>query len=114
VTHLLSKQCMKVLPYVIGCVVLFTIAFAVWVRSLPPPPVRVANTNPLKDFPRSGSGLTFEEALAAQTDPSRKESMKDLLNKMNAEMTEEKLNAGNGEEQEEEPENVMNLDGDEL
>jgi hypothetical protein len=114
VTHLLSKQCMKVLPYVIGCVVFLTIAFAVWVRSLPPPPVRVANTNPLKDFPRSGSGLTFEEALAAQTDPAKKESIKNLFAKVNAEMKEEKLNAGNREEQEEEPENVMNLDGDEL
>lgn len=103
---------MKALPYAIGCVVFLTIAFALWVHSLPPPPVRVAA--PLQDspIPKSGSGMTFEEALAAQTDPNRKENLQNLFANVNAEMKEEKLKAETGEE--EEPENVMNLDGDEL
>ena len=77
-------------------------------HSLPPPPIPV---DPLADMPipGSGNGMTFEEALAAQTDPARKEGMQNLFREMNAANTKA---AGSGEE--EEPENVMNLDGEEL
>ena len=101
------KQCLKALPYAIGTVVFLTLAFALWVHSLPTPPIPV---DPLADMPipGEGNGMTFEEALAAQTDPARKEGMQNLFRDINAEVKA----AGNGEE--EEPENVMNLDGEEL
>ena len=64
-------------------------------------------------IPGSGGGMTFEEALAAQTDPSRKESLQNLFDQVNAEMKEEKKKTEEGGE-EEETENVINLDGEEL
>lgn len=107
------QQCMKALPYAIGFVVFLTLSFSLWVHSLPPPPIKVEDT--LKDMPipGAGGGLTFEEALAKQTDPDRKESMKNLFDQVHAEVKEERMKAEeNGEE--EGPESVLNLDGEEL
>lgn len=104
---------MKILPYAIGFVAFLTIVFALWVHSLPPPPVKVVDTLQDMPIPGSGGGMTFEEALAAQTDPSRKESLQNLFDQVNAEMKEEKKKTEEGGE-EEETENVINLDGEEL
>lgn len=101
---------MKVLPYAIGFVVFLLFSFALWIHTLPPKPI-VTKTNPAEKVkmptPGEGGGMTFEEALAAQTDVGKKESMKKLFDQVDAE-----LKAKQQEMQEEE--NVINLDGDEL
>jgi len=43
--HLVLKQCMKILPYAIGILVLFFLLFSLWVRSIPPKTISVPPVN---------------------------------------------------------------------
>jgi hypothetical protein len=95
-------------------VVFLILAFALWVHSLPPPPPPKV-VDPLKKMMPNlggGSGLTFEQALAAQTNSESKQNLQKLFDEVNADLKEKKMAAES--EGEEEPENVMNLDAEEL
>ena len=94
---------MKILPYALGFVVFLTLAFTLWVHSLPPPPVKVIHDMDIPNL-ASGNGLTFEEALKAEINSGGEEMLHNLFDQVKADDDEANSDA----------ENVMNLDGEEL
>ena len=98
---------MKILPYAIGLVVFLLCSFALWIHTLPPK--STVKTNPTEKMkmpiPGEGGGMTFEEALAAQTDDNKKQELQKLFDQVNAELKTEQQ--GTQDEK-----NVINLDGD--
>ncbi|KAL3787906.1 hypothetical protein HJC23_000148 [Cyclotella cryptica] len=98
------EACMKIFPYVLGGLVFTMLAFSLWVSSLPPkiPAAKVDQSS--FTIPKDEKGMSFEEALAAQTDQIKKEELAKLLQKVKEEIVEENDQA----------ESVINLDGDSL
>ncbi|KAL7487603.1 hypothetical protein ACHAW6_013186 [Cyclotella cf. meneghiniana] len=99
-----KEACMKSLPYVLGGLVFIILAFSLWVSSLPPkvPAVNVDQSS--FTIPKDERGMSFEEALAAQTDQMKREEMAKLFDKVKKEM------GGDNDQSD----NVINLDGDSL
>lgn len=65
ITQHVFQDCCKILPYVLGGVVFFILAFGIYVQSLPPK-ISEAMIDQTAAASDKSSGVTFEEAMLAE------------------------------------------------